>query len=303
MASSKDHPKKRGKCDACGKDPRVLTTLDSGQRICRTCLRQLRPPRPAHLASANQINRLRSQGFDVDDETTKDEADKLEARIEIRNAGIRIDKNTDGEELARLRLVARLWRRGVKIARNSPAEQLSALESVRHFYTKVAGVTHKNDDGSSRQKHVQKCRTRERLILKRDYDNPYDENAIKVYLRNGSQIGFLSAEVADDVVKQMNKGHQFHAFAANITGGTGNKPTMGVNVLMVKAPEHTPDAAIKQYINNIDWDYGGNRRGEDGTEGSPGLARGCLAFLAKSVLAAVLAIIIVIVIVIAVVWM
>ena len=28
---------------------------------------------------------------------------------------------------------------------------------IRHFFTKVAGVTHKNADGSDRQKHIGKC--------------------------------------------------------------------------------------------------------------------------------------------------
>ena len=38
--------KEKGKCDACGKDPRVLTAIGSGQRVCRTCLRELRPVEP-----------------------------------------------------------------------------------------------------------------------------------------------------------------------------------------------------------------------------------------------------------------
>jgi hypothetical protein len=35
----------RGQCDSCGKQPRVLTRIESGQQICRTCLRRLRQPK------------------------------------------------------------------------------------------------------------------------------------------------------------------------------------------------------------------------------------------------------------------
>jgi hypothetical protein len=35
----------RGRCDSCGKQPRVLVRIESGQRICRTCLRRLRVPK------------------------------------------------------------------------------------------------------------------------------------------------------------------------------------------------------------------------------------------------------------------
>ena len=38
--------KEKGRCDACGKNLRVLTAIESGQRVCRTCLRELRPPKP-----------------------------------------------------------------------------------------------------------------------------------------------------------------------------------------------------------------------------------------------------------------
>ena len=32
----------KGKCEACGKSPRVLTRIESGQTVCRTCLRAIR---------------------------------------------------------------------------------------------------------------------------------------------------------------------------------------------------------------------------------------------------------------------
>ena len=38
--------KDKGRCEVCGKDPRVLTAIDSGQWVCRTCLRELRPSEP-----------------------------------------------------------------------------------------------------------------------------------------------------------------------------------------------------------------------------------------------------------------
>ena len=54
----------RGQCDGCGKHPRVLTRLESGQRVCRTCLNRLRkqkqpnPDAPADLEILDEAGAL-----------------------------------------------------------------------------------------------------------------------------------------------------------------------------------------------------------------------------------------------------
>jgi len=67
----------KGKCEVCGKEPRLLTELNSGQKICRTCLREIRPQRPKHLATFKQIDDLRELGIDVSDDATKEDVKRL----------------------------------------------------------------------------------------------------------------------------------------------------------------------------------------------------------------------------------
>jgi len=47
-------------------------------------------------------------------------------------------------------------------------------------YTKIAGTSHTNPDGTSRQKLIKKLKEGASLDLVREPDNPYDKNAIKM---------------------------------------------------------------------------------------------------------------------------
>ena len=53
-------------------------------------------------------------------------------------------------------------------------------EIDKWFWSKVAGVTHENEDGTSRQKILQRCEARELLRLVPEPHNPVDPNAIAV---------------------------------------------------------------------------------------------------------------------------
>lgn len=83
--------------------------------------------------------------------------------------------------------------------------------------------------GESRyQDAVRRCRQGDRVILKREPENPYDENAVAVLRENGEQIGYLSRDHAEWVADVMDKGKEVKARISRITGGTRDKPTRGV---------------------------------------------------------------------------
>jgi MFS superfamily sulfate permease-like transporter len=103
------------------------------------------------------------------------------------------------------------------------------------FYTKVSGVTRQNDDGSDRQQILKRCRDGEKLDLVRDPKNPYDENAIRVCRKNGEQLGFISAETAEQLARKIDSGMKIEAEIANITGGTTDRPTLGCNLKIIFA--------------------------------------------------------------------
>ena len=80
---------------------------------------------------------------------------------------------------------------------------------VRQFYSQVHGITHRNADGTSRQKIISKCRLGETLDLVLEPTNRHDPDAIRICRRNGEQLGYWSGsdgEMAED----LRAGKRFH---------------------------------------------------------------------------------------------
>jgi len=90
------------------------------------------------------------------------------------------------------------------------------------FYTKIAGA-------SKYQKAIKKCKEGRQCSLVREPKNKYDKNAVKVMVGN-LHIGYLNAEFARVVCDKSKKGSRYSAVIKNITGGTKDKPTFGVNL-------------------------------------------------------------------------
>jgi len=113
---------------------------------------------------------------------------------------------------------------------------------MSEFYSKIAGVTAKNDDGSSRQKIIKNyVKTGTPLILLREPSNKFDPNAISVHIKKRSlifftstvQIGYLNKDVAEELTKFLKKGGAIEAIAKEVTGGKGVE-SYGVNIFIRK---------------------------------------------------------------------
>jgi hypothetical protein len=100
------------------------------------------------------------------------------------------------------------------------------------IYSKIAGVSFDNEDGSHRQKIIKKCSVGESLILKREPNNPFskDGTAIAVFRSTGEQLGHIGHDLSGSLAPRMDAGTIFHVTIAEITGGTWGKPTRGVNI-------------------------------------------------------------------------
>jgi single-stranded-DNA-specific exonuclease len=85
----------------------------------------------------------------------------------------------------------------------------------------VVGESHYEDA-------VKRCRPGDRLILKREPENPYDKNAVAVLGENGEQIGYLGRDNAEWVARLMDEGKSLEARVKWVTGGTRDKPSRGV---------------------------------------------------------------------------
>lgn len=195
---------KKGVCEACGKPNRSLHALDSGQWLCRSCLKEIRPARSEANGSLATIRRLQSLGYHIDDYATKDETQ-------------------------RLKMIDQLQKEGVHLSETATAEEVTdGLDSVVHeWYDKIAGV-------SRTQKLVRCLRTREQLFPKRDPKNRYDSNAIILLNALGDQVGWIRAETNGSMARDLDKGVYHEVFVSAITGR--NKPTLGVNIRIVKYP-------------------------------------------------------------------
>ena len=67
------------------------------------------------------------------------------------------------------------------------------------FDGKVAGTTHRNPDGTSRQQIALTLAPHDELTLQAEPDNPWDANAIAVLTAGGEQLGYLEARLAREV--------------------------------------------------------------------------------------------------------
>lgn len=105
----------------------------------------------------------------------------------------------------------------------------------KSFPSKIVGVTI-----GDRQANIKKhCRPGMPLILIPEPDNPVDENAIGIWViapgfltSKKVQIGYFEARLAGDLSGRMSSGENVTAKITNITGGTKDKPTLGVNILI-----------------------------------------------------------------------
>ena len=96
------------------------------------------------------------------------------------------------------------------------------------IYSKIAGVTRQNNDGSDRQDIIEALAFNgQQLILMRE-PNQYSYNNIGVYV--AYQIGYVNPELADELAPLIDEGVPVEAQITDITGGTEDKPTQGVNV-------------------------------------------------------------------------
>ena len=93
----------------------------------------------------------------------------------------------------------------------------------------------------------------EDVELVREPDNKYDSNAIRVDSDQG-RLGYIPAQTAATLAPFMDRGNSVDAFIEAITGGTEDKPTMGVVLHIRKQPRshYTTPAFVEPEGNGFD---------------------------------------------------
>jgi hypothetical protein len=121
---------------------------------------------------------------------------------------------------------------------------------AKRFYSRVAGVTFDNADGSSRQALIRRyARPGQRLLLRPEVENPAEQNATGIYISTAEgtyQIGYITQEANSEVSRCLLDGIPVLAHILEVTGGTREKPTLGLNIeVVVGNSTQTPGQAKK----------------------------------------------------------
>jgi hypothetical protein len=111
------------------------------------------------------------------------------------------------------------------------------------FYLTLAGVSHRNPDGTSRRRLIDECTVGDILTPVREPENPYDPNAVAVKRRDGAQIGYLPARVAAEAVSAAKHGTVFLAAFRCQTLNPETGKTVGALILLL---------FLKKNVNGLD---------------------------------------------------
>lgn len=111
--------------------------------------------------------------------------------------------------------------------------------------TKVVGVTHDDPvDGRNRQDLIrQYVRVGTMLTCVREPENPVDPDAVAVILEQADgrhHLGYLFAVRAKEVLPLLDNNHQVMARVLQVSGGTEDKPGLGVNVQVLDMGKSAP---------------------------------------------------------------
>jgi len=118
------------------------------------------------------------------------------------------------------------------------------------FFSKIAGVSFTNGDGSSRQAALARCRPGENLRLVREANNPHDDEAVAVFSKRGDQLGYVTARANDEVSVWLDEQRRVEAFITEITGGGPGKHR-GANILLVHVDGEESDEALLGYAAEV----------------------------------------------------
>lgn len=112
-----------------------------------------------------------------------------------------------------------------------------------------------NQDGIDRQSIIRKLKIGDKIMLIADPDNQYDDNAVKVYVSNGVQIGWLPRGSYEqlEVFDRLSKGEFVSAHASKIYALDHYPGNYGLIIdicLLVDEDEYDDDDDDEQHTTN-----------------------------------------------------
>ena len=105
-------------------------------------------------------------------------------------------------------------------------------EIQENIEVKVSGVSQHNDDGISRQEILQKCEIGEELELKHS-SFKQGVYGIKIFRKNGEQIGWVSRKLAPDVVGWLKDGKLVEGIITEILAPDNSMNIYGCSICLM----------------------------------------------------------------------
>lgn len=93
------------------------------------------------------------------------------------------------------------------------------------FYSKIVGTTFCNG-----QEELKSLSEGESLIIHKEDNNPYDENAIAIYTDYMVKLGYIPRDTAKNLREQVEDWSDVSTEVSEITGGKGDKTNRGCNI-------------------------------------------------------------------------
>ena len=165
---------------------------------------------------------------------------------------IQARKNREAATRERLKEARRVEREKDKLEKvRIQEEAYSHAMRLRHTFSKVAGVTFANDDGSDRQTIIARCRIGERLVFRQDPDNGFSPFATAVLRTNGAQLGYVPEHLAERICEELEDGFKVFGLLKDLTGGTSDGPTRGVNFIVFFVAQDVPSDELDRYAKSV----------------------------------------------------
>lgn len=107
-------------------------------------------------------------------------------------------------------------------------------DPLKPFNLILEGTKLTNEDGVIREDIIKNCKVGEKLEL---FHNPKVSEAVKVYTKDGTLIGYIPPEAAVEIASRLKKGSPVNAEIAKISGGGFFRKSIACSVKITKYSE------------------------------------------------------------------
>lgn len=118
------------------------------------------------------------------------------------------------------------------------------------FSVPGCGERHDNEDGSSRQEELGRCRPGEVMRLVREPDNPHDRMAVALVSARGVRVGYLRRDRAVWIGSKIDRGYDVRAIVERVKGAHLPDSPLGI-VVRVNMEGDDPELPIHGIVEGV----------------------------------------------------